>query len=118
MAFKKKYKKPFKKKDDGLTDEERIQQEVMRTRMPKGKETIGFVEQLLGSKRMYVQCKDGKRRLCRVPGRCAKFVWVREGDYVIIEPWEIQGDERGDVIWKYRRHQVEYLRRKGVLEGI
>jgi len=97
---------------------EMIQAEVARTRMPKGKETIGYVEQLLGAKRMRVECKDGKTRLCRVPGRARRRVWVREGDYVIVEPWEIQGDEKGDVIWKYKKHQVQHLRRRGLLEGI
>ena len=119
MVFKKRGgKKPWVKKDDGLTDEERIQQEVARTRLPKGREMIGYIEQLLGAKRMYVDCTDGIRRLCRVPGRARRRVWAREGDYVIVEPWEIQGDEKGDVIWKYKKHQADYLRRTGKLEGI
>lgn len=112
------YKKPWQRKDDGLTEEERIQAEISRTRMPKGKEMIGYIEQLLGGKRMYVDCTDGKRRLCRIPGRARRRVYAREGDYVIIEPWEIQGDEKGDVIWKYKKHQVNYLRKNGKLEGI
>ena len=112
------YRKPWEKKDDGLTDEERIQQDIARTKLPKGREMIGYVNQLLGAKRMYVDCTDGKRRLCRVPGRCRRRVWVREGDYVLIEPWEIQGDEKADVVWKYKKHQAEHLRRKGLLEGI
>ena len=101
-----------------MTEEERIQEEISRTRMPKGKEVIGYVEELLGAKRMYVECTDGKRRLCRVPGRAKRRVWVREGDYVLVEPWPIQGDERGDIIWKYKPHQVEYLKRKGMLKGL
>ena len=40
---------------------------------------------------------------------------VREGDLVIVEPWEFQGDEKGDVILKYRRNQVDYLKKKGYL---
>jgi len=98
--------------------EEQIHAEVARTRMPRGKEVLGYIDQMLGGKRMYVDCKDGKRRLCRIPGRARRDVWAREGDYVIVEPWEIQGDERGDVIWKYKKHQVEFLRRKGILEGL
>ncbi len=111
-------KKPWQKKDDGLTDEERIAQEVARTRLPKGREVLGYIEQLLGAKRMYVDCSDGKRRLCRVPGRARRRVYAREGDYCIVEPWEIQGDEKGDVIWKYKKHQADFLRRKGYLDGI
>jgi translation initiation factor 1A len=94
------------------------EEEISRTRIPRGKQLVGYVEQLLGGKRMYVDCSDGKRRLCRVPGRLKRKCWVREGDYVIVEPWEIQGDEKGDIIWKYRRAQVTYLRRRGFLEDI
>ena len=112
------YRKPWQKKDDGLTEEERIAQEVARTRLPKGKELIGYIEKLLGGKRMYVDCTDGRRRLCRIPGRARRRVYAREGDYVIVEPWEIQGDEKGDVIWKYKKHQVNHLRKRGMLEGI
>ena len=67
---------------------------------------------------MYVECSDGKRRLCRVPGRLKRRLWIREGDYVIVEPWEVQGDERGDIIWKYKPVQVEILRKKGYLKWL
>ncbi len=100
------------------THEEIIREEIARTRMPRGNELIGYVDQLLGGKRMYVECTDGRRRLCRVPGRLKRRLWIREGDYVIVQPWEVQGDERGDIIWKYKQHQVEYLRRRGYLKGI
>lgn len=95
-----------------------IQAEVSRTRLPKGDELLGYIEQRLGGKRFYVDCSDGKRRLCRVPGRHKRRVWVREGDYVIIEPWEIQGDEKGDVVWKYRFHQIDFLKKKGLLDFV
>ncbi len=90
----------------------------IRVRFPSGKQVIGYVEQLVGGKRMYVECSDGKRRLCRVPGRLKRRLWVREGDYVIVEPWEIQGDEKGDIIWKYKSVQVEILRKKGYLKWL
>lgn len=91
---------------------------MTRVRMPRGKELIGMVDQLLGAKRMYVDCTDGKRRLCRVPGRAKRRVWVREGDFVLVEPWDIQGDERGDVIYKYKFFQVDTLRSRGLLKEI
>ncbi len=91
-------------------------EEEFRVRLPRGNECIGFVEQLVGGKRMYVECSDGKRRLCRVPGRLKRSLWVREGDYVIVKPWEVQGDERGDVIWKYKKVQVEWLKKNGYLD--
>ncbi len=95
-------------------DEEKKQ----RTRMPKGKELIGRVDDLLGAKRMRVECSDGRTRMCRIPGKAQRRMWVKEGNHVIVEPWKIQGDEKGDIIWKYRKHQVQELRRKGMLDEI
>lgn len=92
--------------------------EMSRAPLPRGNQVIGLVDQLLGAKRMYVECSDGKRRLCRVPGRAKRKVWVREGDFVLVEPWPVQGDERGDVVYKYKFYQVDILRRKGLLKEL
>lgn len=100
--------------DVPLTPEE----EFRRIKLPRGRETFGIVEQRLGSSRMSVKCLDGKTRLCRIPGRLKKSLWVRENDFVIIEPWELGGDERGDVVYKYRLTQVEILKKKGMLKEI
>jgi len=43
---------------------------------------------------------------------------VREGDLLLVEPWEHSGDEKGDIIFKYRPTQVAYLRKKGVLKTL
>ncbi|MGM5484019.1 MAG: translation initiation factor eIF-1A [Nanobdellota archaeon] len=93
-------------------------QEVTRVPLPKGNQVMGIVEQRVGGSRMYVKCFDGKTRLCRIPGRLKKNLWVRERNVVIIEPWEFGGDEKGDVICKYRRNQVEFLKKKGYLKSI
>ena len=67
---------------------------------------------------MKVRCMDGKPRICRIPGRLKRRLWVREGDVLLIKPWELGGDEKGDVIFKYRPSQVSWLRRKGHLKGL
>lgn len=90
--------------------------EITRVRLPRDKETLGIVEQRLGGSRMYVRCLDGKTRNCRIPGRLKKGLWVREGDIVIVEPWEFGGDEKGDVIFKYRPNQALFLRKQGHLK--
>ena len=92
--------------------------EVFRVRLPKGKETFGLLEQRLGGSRMRVRCLDGKTRLCRIPGRLKRKLWVREGDLVLVEPWEFSADVKGDVIFKYKGTQVEYLKRKGLLKQL
>jgi translation initiation factor 1A len=43
-------------------------------------------------------------------------VWIREGDIVIVSPWDFQSDKRGDVTWRYTHAQAENLRRKGILK--
>ncbi len=94
------------------------EQEVFRVKLPRGKETFGILEQRLGGSRMRVRCLDGKTRICRVPGRLKKKLWVREGDVLLIEPWELGGDEKGDVIYKYKPNQVDWLKRNGHLKEL
>jgi len=93
-------------------------EEEFRVRTPRGKETIGILQQRLGSSRMRVACLDGKTRICRIPGRLKRRLWLRENDVVLVEPWELGGDEKGDVIYKYRPNQVEWLKKKGYLKGL
>lgn len=103
-----------KGKGTPLTEEE-IQEQLKRIKLPKGNEVLGILVQRFGGSRMQVKCLDGKDRNCRIPGRLKRSLWVREGDILIIEPWEFGGDEKGDVIYKYRPVQVEHLRKKGYL---
>ncbi|NOX71789.1 MAG: translation initiation factor eIF-1A [Candidatus Micrarchaeota archaeon] len=92
-------------------------QQIERVRMPRDKEIIGIVEEMLGGSRFRINCQDGNTRICRVSGKFKRNAWIRPGDVVIIEPWDVQGDERGDVKWKYRLAQVEVLRKKGIFKG-
>jgi len=91
---------------------------IGRVKLPRGNQTFGILEQRLGGSRMRVRCLDGKTRICRVPGRLKKKLWVREGDLLLIEPWQLGGDEKGDVIFKYKPNQVDWLRRKGHLKEL
>jgi len=93
------------------------EEEIMRVRTPRGKEVLGVVEQLLGLRKMYVRCIDGKTRLCRVPGSLRRSMWVKNGDAVIVSPWEYDTD-KGDIIFTYRKGQVEWLRKKGFLKDL
>jgi translation initiation factor 1A len=65
---------------------------------------------------MMVKCLDGKTRNCRVPGRLKRELWLRPGDVVIIELWELDKN-KGDVIFKYRSNQIEWLKRNGYLKS-
>ena len=118
MAFKKKPRGKKKFKGKSASGPESEQEYLMRTPLPKPPQVFGIVEQRVGGSRMIVRCMDGKSRNCRIPGRLKKRLWVREGNLVIVEPWEFGGDKKGDVILKYRKNQVDYLKKKGHLNKL
>jgi translation initiation factor 1A len=89
--------------------------EVIRVPLPdrsKG-QLFGVIEQALGAGWMDVRCEDGKVRRCRIPGKLRRRMWMRVGDVVIVQPWSVQSDERGDIVYRYTRTQVDWLLRKG-----
>lgn len=90
--------------------------EVVRVRTPRGREVLGILDQRLGAARMRVRCMDGKSRICRVPGRMKRRLWLREGDIVLVEPWEFQHENKGDVIYKYSKAAVQWLQKRGFLK--
>jgi len=92
------------------------EEEVRRVRTPRENEVLGIVEDMLGGGRFRINCLDKKTRICRVSGKFKRRQWIRPGDVVLVRPWEVQGDERGDVVWKYRRAQIDWLEKKGYLE--
>ena len=95
-----------------------MEQEIIRVKIPRGGEMLGRVINLLGSNRLQVDCEDGKERICRIPGKLKKRVWTRVDDIIIIKPWDIQSESRGDLVWRYRKNEVEFLKRKGYLNNL
>jgi len=94
------------------------QEEIRRVKLPKGNQTFGILEQRLGGSRCRVRCLDGHTRICRIPGRLKKRLWVRENDFVLVEPWEFGGDAKGDLIFKYRPLQAKWLKKQGYLDKL
>jgi len=86
-----------------------------RLKLPRGREVLGVVIAIVGGSRMRVSCKDGKERICRIPGRLRNRMWVRDGDVVIVEPWEIESDSKGDIVWRYTPLQAQMLKKKGYI---
>ena len=87
-----------------------------RIKMPNKFDILGIVMKNLGQARMTVKCQDGETRMCRVRGKMKKRRWVREGDIVLVSPWEMQSDERGDIVFRYTQNQAFGLQRKGLLD--
>ena len=79
---------------------------------PGPQQLVGFVSQLLGYDRVRVKCADGFERLCRIRGKMKRRVWVRLGDAVLVAPWDFQPKQRGDILWRYTKNQVDTLRQR------
>jgi len=83
--------------------------------LPVANDVLGVAVKLLGFDRIMVKCQDGHERLCRIRGKIKRRVWIREGDIVLVSPWDFQSESKGDVIWRYTRAQAEWLRKNGYL---
>jgi len=93
-----------------------LSEEVLsRVVMPAPGDVLGIAIKLLGFDRVLVKCQDGHERLCRIRGKMKRRVWIRQGDVVLISPWDFQSDKRGDVFWRYTKAQADTLRKKGLL---
>ena len=85
-------------------------------RLPKEGELLGIVIKLSGYDKFHVKCSDGNVRLVRVPGKWKKRVWIREGNIVIIVPWDFQPKNRGDIVYLYRHEEARRLEEMGYLK--
>ncbi len=104
-----------KKKEEQERQEE-LKEQISRIHLPRGRQCFGIVQRRLGGSRMEVRCFDAKTRICRIPGRLKRRLWVRPSDLIIVEPWEYSGETRGDVLYKYTKAQLAFLKRKGYLK--
>jgi translation initiation factor 1A len=84
-------------------------------RMPEDDEVFAEVTDMLGANRVKVRCADGNERTARIPGRMQKRIWIREGDIVLVSPWDWQ-DEKADVEWRYEKAEADQLREEGHIE--
>gem|GEM_PF-796856 len=90
---------------------------VSEFRVPGEGEVLGKVLEMLGDGRFRVICADGEIRVARLPGRLRKKLWLKAGDYVIVALWDFEKD-KGDIVHKYDKRDVEELKRRGFAEAI
>ncbi len=88
--------------------------DVSDIRMPDDDEVFAEVTNMLGANRVTVRCADGVERTARIPGKMQKRIWIREGDIVLVEPWEWQ-DEKADITWRYEQAEAETIRDQGYI---
>ncbi|MFP4051914.1 MAG: translation initiation factor eIF-1A [Thermoplasmata archaeon] len=89
------------------------EEEVVRVPYPRRNEgqMFAIADKMLGGGRLRVVCEDGESRMGRIPGKLKKRMWIREGDLLIVNPWDFQ-DEKCDVEYRYTRTQIKYLKRR------
>ena len=83
------------------------------TKMPQPGELIGKVVRIAGATKFFVRCADNNERLCSIPGRLRRRFWIKENDIVLVKPWVVQGDQRGDIVWRYSIMDKSLLKSKG-----
>ena len=91
-------------------------EEEIRVRMPRQGEIFGVVEAMLGANKLKVRCQDNLVRICRIPGKLRKRVWIKERDIVLVKPWTIQGEKNADIAWRYTGTEVGVLKRRAILK--
>ncbi|MCK4927839.1 MAG: translation initiation factor IF-1A [Candidatus Aenigmarchaeota archaeon] len=90
----------------------------IRLRLPRTGEVLGVIDQRLGFGKTRVICSDKLVRVCRVPGKLRRSVSTYEGNFCIVRPWEVESDQKGDIIYTYTRHQAELMHTKGYLKDL
>ena len=91
----------------------------IRVPLPNRKvnEMFAIADEILGGRRIRAVCEDGLSRISRIPGKMRRRQWVREGDLIVVQPWDFQ-DEKANVCMRYTKTQSLYLSRKGALPEI
>jgi translation initiation factor 1A len=79
---------------------------------------LGRVARIAGATKFFVKGSDEKERLCSIPGRLRRTFWIKEGDMVIVRPWVVQTDERGDIIWRYSLLDIGKLKDRGFVKNL
>jgi translation initiation factor 1A len=88
-------------------------EEQHRLMLPRNGEMLGVITKSLGATNFVVFCSDKNERTCSIPGRLKRKFWIKEGDTVLVKPWVVQSNERGDIIWRYSIMDKSLLKQKG-----
>lgn len=88
-------------------------------RLPKRDEgeMFAIVKKMHGTDQVTAMCEDGEKRMCRIPGKMKKRIWIREGDLIIVKIWSFQ-PSKADIAWRYLGGQKNLLKRKGYLDKL
>jgi len=82
--------------------------------LPEQGELLGRVQKISGGNQVLVQCTDGEVRLCRIRGKMKRRMWIREGDIVLVSPWDFD-HKRADIVWRYIKDHADWLENNGYM---
>ena len=85
--------------------------------MPQQGEVLGKANKMTGGDQVIVKCADGVTRQCRIRGKLKRRMWIREGDVVLVAPWDFDNG-KADILWRYIRAHEEWLNANGYLKRI
>jgi len=84
-------------------------------------EILGVVVEILGGEHMTVKAEDGETYLATIRGKIKKRMWCRQGDLVLIVPWDFESKPRdgkkprAHIVWRYTRTQQSWLESHGYI---
>jgi translation initiation factor 1A len=85
--------------------------------MPQAGEVLGRAIKMTGGDQVIVKCADGETRQCRIRGKLKRRMWIREGDIVLVAPWDFD-NRKADIIWRYIQAHAQWLDANGYLKTL
>jgi len=100
----------------------RIEEGEKELILPTEGQVICVVSEIIGADHVKAICTDGVTRVCRIPGKMRKRVWIKLGDVILVGIWDFQPN-KGDVLHKYDKSNAQKLIKMGhlpkeLLEGV
>lgn len=81
--------------------------------VPEGDESIVKVTGGRGNNLHEVRSADGAHFLVSMPNKFRKNVWIKRGDYVIIDSIKEGNKVRGEIVYVLYQKQIKYLQQEG-----
>jgi len=91
-----------------LIAKKRVEEVSKEPVLPREGQVICVVEEIIGADHARVRCVDGMTRVCRIPGKFRRRVWLSEGDVVLVTPWDFQ-PSKGDIEHRYSKEELRKL---------
>jgi len=71
-------------------------------------QSYGIIKKSLGDRRLEVLCDDNKQRICNIPGKFRKSMWMSVNDIVLVNLRSYQ-DDKADISYKYSTTDIRKL---------